>query len=115
MISTANHEEKCGQYWDTIFLPFPKFCLKYLARGSSSRKARDRSSYWTAKGWKSWPAGEESWLKENAGMGYEIRQGIEIDIFRFEIKKFYGPCDAKPPLKNSPTAESRNALASEDY
>lgn len=36
-------------------------------------------------------------------MGYENKQDIEIDRFRFEIKESCGPCDGKPSVKNSPT------------
>jgi hypothetical protein len=36
-------------------------------------------------------------------MIYEDKQGIEIDIFRFEIKESCGPCDAKLSMNISPT------------
>jgi hypothetical protein len=38
-------------------------------------------------------------------MDDENMQMVEIDIFRFEIKKSCGPRDAKPSVNISPTVE----------
>jgi hypothetical protein len=44
-----------------------------------------------------------------------LKQGIESDIFSFEIKEFCKPCQGKPPVKISPTVESRGILGIKDY